>query len=67
MAINTMTAAAAVEKVRDKFPRAVIETVEFRGEQTIVLATGQLVAVCAYLQKNLQYTFLFDHHRGRLG
>lgn len=55
MAINTVT---AVEKVREKFPRAVIETVEFRGEQTIVLMTEQLVAVCAYLQKNLQYTFL---------
>ncbi|HVB25669.1 MAG TPA: NADH-quinone oxidoreductase subunit C [Ktedonobacteraceae bacterium] len=58
MAINTMTAAAAVEKVREKFPQAVIETVEFRGEQTIVLTTEKLVAVCAYLQKNLQYTFL---------
>ncbi len=58
MAINTVTAAAAVEKVREKFPQAVIETVEFRGEQTIVLTTEQLVAVCAYLQKNLQYTFL---------
>jgi NADH-quinone oxidoreductase subunit C len=58
MAINTMTATAAVEKVREKFPQAVIETVEFRGEQTIVLTTEQLVAVCAYLQKNLQYTFL---------
>ena len=58
MAINTVTAAAAVEKVREKFPRAVIETVEFRGEQTIVLTIEQLVAVCAYLQKNLQYTFL---------
>jgi len=58
MAINTVTAAATVEKVREKFPQAVIETIEFRGEQTIVLTTEQLVAVCAYLQKNLQYTFL---------
>ncbi|HLJ34388.1 MAG TPA: NADH-quinone oxidoreductase subunit C [Ktedonobacteraceae bacterium] len=58
MAINIVTAAAAAEKVREKFPRAVIETVEFRSEQTIVLTIGQLVAVCAYLQKNLQYTFL---------
>lgn len=58
MAINTVTAAAAVEKVREEFPQAVIETVEFRGEQTLILTTEQLVAVCGYLQKNLQYTFL---------
>ena len=58
MATKVTTAAEAVEKVRERFPQAVIETVEFRGEQTIVLNTEQLVAVCAYLQKNLQYTFL---------
>ncbi len=58
MAINTVTAAAAVEKVREKFPQAVIETVDFRGEQTLILTTEQLVVVCGYLQKNLQYTFL---------
>jgi len=44
--------------VRAKFPRAVVETVEFRGEQTIILTPEHLVTVCAYLQKNLQYTFL---------
>ena len=58
MATKVTTAAEAVEKVRERFPQAVIETVEFRGEQTIILHTEQLVAVCAYLQKNLQYTFL---------
>lgn len=50
--------ASDVEMVRTKFPRAVVETVEFRGEQTIILAPEYLVAVCAYLQKNLYYTFL---------
>jgi len=44
--------------VREKFPRATVETVKFRGEQTLVLQPEHLVAVCSYLQKNLQYTFL---------
>src|SRR5260370_39936563 len=52
------TAISAVEMVRKKFPQAVTETVEFRGEQTIVLVPEQLAAVCAYLQKQQQYTFL---------
>ena len=53
-----ITAASTVETVREKFPQALIETVKFRGEQTIVLKPERLVAVCSYLQKNLQYTFL---------
>src|SRR5713226_4170900 len=53
-----ITARSTVEMVREKFPQAIVETVEFRGEQTIVLKPEQLVAVCTYLQKNLQYTFL---------
>ncbi len=51
-------AVSTVEMVRKKFPQAIVETVEFRGEQTIVLKPEHLVAVCTYLQKNLQYTFL---------
>jgi NADH-quinone oxidoreductase subunit C len=53
-----ITAASTVETVQEKFPQALIETVKFRGEQTIVLKPERLVAVCSYLQKNLQYTFL---------
>src|SRR5437588_4799984 len=52
------TAISAVEMVRKRFPQAVVETVEFRGGQTLVLVPEQLVAVCAYLQKQQQYTFL---------
>ena len=44
--------------VREKFPQAVVETGDFRGEQTLVLQTGQLVTICAYLYKTLRYTFL---------
>ncbi len=55
MAITPLT---TVETVREKFPQAVLETTDFRDEQTIVLKPESLVAVCAYLQKRLQYNFL---------
>jgi NADH-quinone oxidoreductase subunit C len=53
-----MTATSTVEKVRQKFPQAIVETVEYRDEQTIVLKPEELVTVCNYLQKDLQYNFL---------
>ena len=53
-----ITAASSVQMVQEKFPQAVVETVEFRGEQTIVLLSESLVAICAYLQKDERYTFL---------
>lgn len=53
-----ITAVSTVSTVREKFPQAVVETVEFRGEQTIVLHPEFLVGVCSYLQKNLRYTYL---------
>ena len=55
-----ITAISTVEMVRERFPQAVVETVEFRGEQTIVLLPEHLVVVCAYLQKNLRYNYLSD-------
>lgn len=53
-----ITATSTVAMVREKFPHAVLETVDFRGEQTIVLLPEHLVTVCAYLQKNQRYNFL---------
>jgi NADH-quinone oxidoreductase subunit C len=53
-----ITAAATVTLVKEKFPQAVVETVEFRDEQTIVLHAASLLSVCTYLQKNLRYNFL---------
>ena len=52
------TASSTVAMVREKFPQAVIETVNFRGEETIVLQPKHLVTVCTYLLKNQQYSFL---------
>ena len=53
-----ITAASTVETIRSKFPQAVLETVNFRDEQTLILAVEQLVPICNYLKKNLQYDFL---------
>ena len=53
-----MTAAATVTLVKERFPQAVLEAVEFRDEQTLVLQPASLLSVCAYLQKNLRYNFL---------
>lgn len=53
-----ITARATVAMVREKFPQAIVEVVDFRGEQTLVLTPESLVGVCRFLQKNLQFTFL---------
>jgi NADH-quinone oxidoreductase subunit C len=53
-----ITATATVAMVREKFPQAVVETVKFRGEESIVLLPEYLVTVCSYLLKTHQYTFL---------
>ena len=53
-----ITAASTVETVRSKFPQAIVDTVEFRDEQTILLKSENLVGVCQYLKNELQYTFL---------
>ncbi len=53
-----ITATSTVAMVREKFPQAVVETVDFRGEETIILRPEHLVTVCAYLLKNQQYSFL---------
>lgn len=53
-----ITAASTVETIRAKFPQAVLEIIEHRGEQTIILKPESLIEVCTYLKKNLQYDFL---------
>ena len=53
-----ITATSTVALVREKFPQAVVETVNFRREETIILLPEHLVKVCAYLQRNQQYSFL---------
>jgi len=53
-----ITATSTVAMVREKFPQAVVETVNFRGEETIVLLPEHLLTICGYLLKNQQFTFL---------
>ena len=53
-----ITAVSTVAMIREKFPQAVVETDDFRDEQTIVLNPASLVAVCTYLLKNVRYTYL---------
>lgn len=53
-----LTAAATVALVKERFPQAVVETVEFRDEQTIILQPAFLTKVCAYLRESLHYDFL---------
>lgn len=53
-----ITAASTVERLKAQFPEAVVETVEYRDEQTIVLQPETLLAVCTYLKKQLNYDFL---------
>jgi NADH-quinone oxidoreductase subunit C len=53
-----ITAVSTVERLKAQFPEAVVETVEYRDEQTIVLQPEALLAVCTYLKKQLNYDFL---------
>ncbi len=53
-----ITATSTVEAVQARFAQAVIEVVEHRNEQTLVLDPGRLVDICNYLKKQLQYTML---------
>lgn len=53
-----VTAATTVTLVQEKFSQAVLETGEFRGEQTLVLRPDALLSVCTYLKNSLHYDFL---------
>src|SRR5690348_9515521 len=53
-----ITAASTVDAVREKFPQAVIESAEHRGEQTIIIEPEYLMDVCRHLKTQLQYSFL---------
>jgi len=52
-----ITAASTVERLKAQFPEAVVETVEYRDEQTIVLQPEALLAVCTYLKNSLTTIF----------
>jgi NADH-quinone oxidoreductase subunit C len=53
-----VTAASTVETLHKQFPQAILEVVEYRDEQTIVLKSEQLMQVCSFLKDRLHYNFL---------
>ena len=53
-----ITAASTVEAVQNTFPGAIIETSDFRTEQTLVVQPERLIEVCTYLKRDLHYDFL---------
>jgi len=53
-----ITAVSTVALVQEKFPQAVLESVTFRDEHTLILSPLYLTTICTYLQKNLRYNFL---------
>jgi len=54
--------AKTVAALRKKFPDAVQEVIEFRGETTVVVDAASLVAVCLFLRDDadLNYNYLAD-------
>ena len=52
----------AVDKLKEKFGPAILDTKEFRGEVTVALAKERLVEVCNYLKTDpeLEFNFLAD-------
>ena len=52
----------AIRKLEGKFPALAFEVKTFRGEVTITVPKGEIVAVCTFLRSDpdLQYQFLTD-------
>lgn len=55
-----MSVQAIVENLKGKFPAAIQDVVEFRGETTVVAKKEEIVAICAYLKKEEGFNFLTD-------
>ena len=50
----------AVAKLKEAFSDSVLEVKEFRGETTVTVKKEQIVAICAFLKKDLGFNFLTD-------
>jgi len=49
----------AIETVRAKHPEAILGQVSFRGEETLLVDSAQLVAVCRTLKQESDLAFIF--------
>mgnify|MGYP001069363133 FL=1 len=55
-----MSIQVAVDRLKAQFGETVLSVNEFRGETTVVVNKDQIVAVCAFLKKELGFNFLTD-------
>jgi len=55
-----MSVQAVVDKLKAKFGETVLETIEFRGETTVVVKKEEIVAVCTFLKEDVGFNFLTD-------
>lgn len=55
-----MTATEALQSIQESFPEAILSTVEFRGEQTAVVALDQLRSILAHCKDQLGFDYLID-------
>jgi NADH-quinone oxidoreductase subunit C len=57
-----MTNEDFLSRLRERYAEAVVETSEFRGEQSCVIAKDKIVEVCTFLRDdpNLRYDLLSD-------
>jgi len=55
-----MSAAADATKLRETFGEKILETTEFRGEQTVKVSLGSLHEVLAKCRKGLGYEMILD-------
>jgi NADH-quinone oxidoreductase subunit C len=55
-----MSAAADVTKLRESFGDKIVKTVEFRGEQTVIVGLGSLHDVLSKCRKDLGYEMILD-------
>jgi NADH-quinone oxidoreductase subunit C len=50
----------AVIKLKEQFASSIVEVKEFRGEVTVTVDKGAIVAICKFLKESLQYNMLTD-------
>jgi len=52
----------AVKKLKEKFPKVILEVASFRGETTVTVSKGEIFEVCKFLHSDpdLQYHLLTD-------
>jgi NADH-quinone oxidoreductase subunit C len=49
---------AVVDQIRESFPDAVLQTVQYRGETTAVIAPERIVDVCRFLKEKTDLGFI---------